>query len=191
MSELKNLIIETFDFSISEYESIQEFFEPLSLKKGEYFLEAGQYSKRLGFVESGLVREFLFVNDKEITKWLATKGHFTVDLNSFLNRVPARVSLQALQDTNLVILSKENYDNLGNYVPRWHELEKLFLSKCFGVIEDRVIAHLALDSEDRYRQYLASNPSMINDLPLNYLASMLGMTPETLSRVRSKLSRHS
>jgi len=190
MSKLKNHIIETFGFTLSEYEDIQEFFEPKEILKGEYFIKEGKYVKQMGFVEEGILREFLYINGKDVTKWFSTKGYFAVDLSGFLFDQKAKVNYQAFTDTQILVLSKDNYNKISKVVPRWDKLEKMFLAKCFMVLEDRIVSHLALSAEERYDQFFAFNPQIFNQVPLIYIASLLGMTPETLSRIRKKRTEH-
>ena len=71
-------------------------------------------------------------------------------------------------------------------VPKWVELEKMFITKCFSILEDRILQHLSLSAEERYNQLFEFNKELFNVVPLQYLASMLGMAPETLSRIRKK-----
>lgn len=189
MSALRKHIIDTFGFSESEYVNIQEFFKPIRVKKGDHFLEQGKYVKKLGFVESGVLREFLYVNDKEVTKWFSTSGYFAVDLTGFLHNQKAKVNFQALSDTSMLAISKRDYDKIGDIIPKWNKLEKMFLTKCFSVLENRVISHLSMNAEERYNQLFEFQPELFNQVPLIYLASMLGMTPETLSRIRNKHSK--
>ena len=84
MSELKKHIIKIFGFTESEFLPITDFFKPKVIVAGDYFLKEGQYVKQMGFVEKGILREFLYVNDKEVTKWFSTSGYFAVDLSGFL-----------------------------------------------------------------------------------------------------------
>ena len=186
MSELRKHIIETFGFTEDEFINIQGFFERKKIKKGAYFLKEGSYVRQMGFVEKGILREFLYINDKEVTKWFSTSGYFAVDLAGFLFNQKAKVNYQAIDDVEILTLSKENYDKIANKVPRWDKLEKLFLVKCFSVLEDRVITHLSMNAEERYNHFFSFNSELFNQVPLNFLASMLGMTPETLSRIRKK-----
>ncbi|MCH2230025.1 MAG: Crp/Fnr family transcriptional regulator [Crocinitomicaceae bacterium] len=190
MSELKNHIIQTFGFTESEFQEIKDFFKSKVISEEDYFLKEGQYVKQMGFVEKGILREFLYVNDKEITKWFSTSGYFAVDLSGFLFDQKSKVSYQAMTDVELLAISKEDYNKISTRVPRWDKLEKMFLAKCFTVLESRVVSHLALNAEERYNQFFAFNPSLFNEVPLNQIASMLGMTAETLSRIRKKQTRY-
>jgi len=189
MSELKKHIIQTFGFTESEFQQINDFFEPKVILEGEYFSKEGQYVRQLGFVETGILREFLSVNEKEVTKWFSTSGYFAVDLSSFLFDQKSKVSYQAITEVELLTISKENYNKISTRVPRWDRLEKMFLAKCFAVLENRVVSHLALNAEERYNQLFAFNPTLFNEVPLNQIASMLGMTAETLSRIRKKQTK--
>mgnify|MGYP002635530922 FL=1 len=186
MTELEKYIHTYFSVNKDDLAKISSFFKPVTLKKGEYFLKTGRHSDRLGFVQTGIIREFIFIDDKEITKWISTKGYFVVDLSSFMFKIPARWNIQALTDCELYIINNKDYQRLGQEIPRWMELEKLFIAKCFTVLEDRIITHLSMTAEERYNQLFNFNASLFNQVPLQYLASMLGITPETLSRIRKK-----
>lgn len=186
MTELEKYIYTYFGVYKNDIEKISSFFKPRHLKKGDFFLKAGRQSTRLGFVQSGIVREFVVTNDKEVTKWICTKGYFVVDLSSFVFQQAARWNFHALTDCELFVIESEDYRKIGQVLPRWLELEKLFIAKCFTVLEDRVLQHLSMTAEERYQQLFNFNQDLFNQVPLQYLASMLGMTPETLSRLRKK-----
>lgn len=186
MLELKKQIIKTFGFSENEFSDIETFFQPKKIEKGEYFLKEGHYVKQMGFVEKGILREFLYVNDKEVTKWFSTSGYFAVDLSGFLFDQKSKVNYQAITTVELLTISKENYNNISRKLARWDKLERMFIAKCFSVLEDRIVSHLALNAEERYNQLHAFNPQLFKEVPLKQLASMLGMTAETLSRIRLK-----
>lgn len=186
MTELEKYIQTYFGVTNDDLEKIISFFKPITLKKGDFFLKTGRYSDRLGFVQSGIIREFLFIDDKEVTKWISTKGYFVVDLSSFIFTQPARWNFQALTDCELYVIDNKNYQQIGQMIPNWTNLEKLFIAKCFTVLEERIVTHLCMTAEERYHQLFSFNKELFNQVPLQYLASMLGMTPETLSRLRKK-----
>jgi hypothetical protein len=186
MTELEKNIQTYFGINNDDLTKISSFFKPLTLKKGDFFLKTGRYSDRLGFVQTGIIREFVFIDDKEITKWISTKGSFSLDIYSFVYKVPARFNIQALVDTELIIINLDDYNKIGNLVSGWSEMEKRFITKCSAILEDRILQHLSMTAEERYTQLFNFNKELFNQVPLQYLASMLGMTPETLSRLRKK-----
>ena len=111
-----------------------------------------------------------------------------MDLSSFVFKQTARWNIQALTDCELYVIDNNDYQKIGQIIPGWNSLEKLFIAKCFTVLEDRILQHLSMSAEERYNQLFSFNKELFNQVPLQYLASMLGMTPETLSRLRKKAS---
>jgi CRP/FNR family transcriptional regulator, anaerobic regulatory protein len=186
MTELEGYIHHSFGISTEEVGMITRFFHPLKLQKGEYYLKAGRLSDRLGFVQSGILREYLETDNREITKWISTKGYFAVDLHSFLFKQPARWHIQALTDCELWVINGSDYHRIQQVVPEWQRLETLFIGKCFAALEERIVSHLALSADERFQYLQLNRPELFNLVPLQYIASMLGMTPETLSRLRRK-----
>jgi CRP-like cAMP-binding protein len=189
MTELEKYIKTYFGVENDNLQQISSFFKPVALKKGDYFLKTGRYCDRLGFVQTGIIREFVFFNDKEITKWISTKGYFVVDLASFVFQQTARWNIQALTDCELYVINNNDYREISHVIPGWVELEKLFIAKCFTVLEDRILQHLSMSAEERYNRLFNFNKELFNEVPLQYLASMLGMKPETFSRLRKKAAQ--
>ena len=184
MNELENYIQAFFEIEKNEVSKMLEMFEPVTLNKGDYFLKSGQQSKQLAFIQSGIIREFLFIGEKEITKWIAVKGYFVVDLGSFIQGHPSKSNFQAITNCEIQVLEMQNYQNLEALIPSWQKLEKLLMVKCFGLLEDRIVHQLSYSAEERYQHFFKNNKALFNQVPLQYLASMLGMAPETLSRLR-------
>jgi CRP/FNR family transcriptional regulator, anaerobic regulatory protein len=169
-----------------ELEMIVALFKPTSLKKSDYFLKSGRACNQLSFIQSGILRVFVDAEDKEVTQWISTKGYFITDLSSLVFETPARWNIQALSDAELFTISRTDYIRIGTLIPKWHELEKLFIAKCFTILEDRIFSHLSMSAEERYHFFFQQNSELFNQVPLQYIASMLGMTPETFSRIRKK-----
>jgi CRP-like cAMP-binding protein len=187
MTELEQNI--TTYFGMMREDSLQAVssrFHIETLKKGDYFLKTGKPCNKLSFIKSGLLRIYKQTENKEVTQWISTQGYFVTDLSSLLFATPARWTIEALTDAELFTISGEDYKSIGNVVPNWHELEKLFIAKCFAFLEDRVFTHLSMTAEERYTHFFEYNKELFNQVPLQYIASMLGMTPETFSRIRNK-----
>lgn len=189
MTELEHYITSYFGIvNQNELESIVSVFKPTTIKKGGYFLKAGKACDKLSFIKSGLLRIFVRTEGKEVTQWISTKGYFVTDLSSLVFNTPARFTIQALSDTELYTIDRKNYNTLQSTIPQWPELEKLFIAKCFVMLEDRIFSQLSMTAEERYDLFFEQNKELFNQVPLQYLASMLGMTPETFSRIRKKKS---
>ena len=170
----------------NELQTISSLFNLATIKKGDYFLKTGKSCDKLCFVQSGLLRIFVTTHDKEITQWISTPGYFVTDLASLLFETPARWTIQALTDCDIYFINRTDYKKIGTLIPKWHELEKLFIAKCFVILEERIFTHLSMTAEERYNSFFESNREIFNQVPLQYIASMLGMTPETFSRIRKK-----
>ena len=186
MLELEIYIQTYFGIPVEHIQKIVELFEPTTLEKNEYFTQTGKFCKKLSFIKSGNIRVFNYSGGKDVTQWISTKGEFITDLSSLIFNTPSRWNIQALTASELFTLHQENYIQIGKIVPQWKDLEKLFIAKCFLNLEDRVYSFLSMTAEERYEQLYTKNKELFNLVPLHYLASMLGMTPETLSRIRKK-----
>jgi len=137
-------------------------------------------------VQSGFLRTFAINKDKEITQWIASEGEFITDLNSLIFKQRSRWNIQALTDCRLYTIHKENYKLLNKLVPNWPAIEKQFIAGCFIALENRVFNHLSLNAEERYAYFFENKKELFNQVPQQFLASMMGMSPETFSRIRSK-----
>jgi CRP-like cAMP-binding protein len=186
MRELEQYISSYFHVGQQELETIAGFFKAESIEKNAYFLKGGHYVDRLSFIRSGMLRVYAPSGDKDVTQWIATEGTFLTDLSSLVFDTPARWTMQAITPVELFSISKRDYQDLGKLIPQWHQLEKLFIAKCFTMLEDRIFSHLSMSAEERYNLLFDTNRELLNQVPLHYLASMLGMSAETFSRIRAK-----
>ena len=172
--------------AMDDLKTIVSLFKLITIKKGEFLLKQGNRCDKLSFVQSGLLRMFVTTDDKEVTQCISTKGHFSTDLSSFIFDTPSRSTIQALTETELYTITRENYQKMGDLVPKWNELEKYFIVRCFTILENRIVRHLSMTAEERYNSFFENNRELFNQVPLQFIASMLGMRPETVSRIRKK-----
>lgn len=186
MTELKELVHQYFGIHPQFLEKIIPLFEAENFSRNAYFCQAGQPCRKLSFIQSGHWRIFNYKQDKEVTQYIASPGEFITDLSGLIFHGPARFNIQALTETHIFTIREKNYQKIGTLVPEWKELEKLFIAKCFVTLENRINDFIALPAEERYKSLIAQKPELFNHAPLQYIASMLGMTPETLSRLRKK-----
>ena len=187
MTELEQYITSYFgEVEIEDLKTIVSFFKLTTITKGEFLLKPGKRCNELCFVQSGLLRMYVTTDDKEITQCISTKGHFSTDLSGFIFDIPSRWTIQALIETELYIITKQDYKKIGDLVSKWNELEKFFIVRCFTILENRIVRHLSMTAEERYNFYYENNKELFNQVPLQYIASILGMRPETISRIRKK-----
>lgn len=187
MTELEQYIKSYFGIvSPADLKTIVSLFRTVSVKKGDYLAKTGKNCDKLCFVQSGFLRMFVATGDKEVTQWISSKGYFSTDLSAFIFDTPSRWTIQAIVDTELYIITKSDYRKISGLVSQWAELEKLFLVRCFTILEDRIFSHLSMAAEERYDFFFENNRELFNQVPLQYIASLLGMTPETFSRIRRK-----
>lgn len=188
MTALENYIRSFITLKSGELEVIQAHLVPAAISKGEYFSKRGRVCDKLIFIVSGYLRVFVETEDREVTQWISCPGGFVTDLSSFIFQTPGRWNMQALTDCELLEISREEYDQLCKSLPAWKDLDRLFIVKCFAFMEERIFSHLHMSSEERFNQLMKTQPELFNLVPLQYLASMLGMTPETLSRLRKRMT---
>jgi len=186
MTELQLYIKSYFGIEESKLQLLAEFFVVEELTKGSSFTEVGKRCNKLSFIKSGYLRISNTHNGKDVTQWISSQGEFLTDLNSIIFGNASRWDIVALTDCELYTISKENYDRIGELIPEWHQLEKMFIAKCFMSLEDRIFSFLSMTAEERFNMMFEMKPELFNQVQLHYIASMLGMTPETLSRIRKK-----
>ena len=188
MSNLEQHIQGTFGIHPDKLSTVAGLFEEEQLQRGEYYLRAGAYCQKMSFIQEGFVRVFAVVDGKEVTQWVSASNYFITELASLQFGIPSRWNIEALSDCRLQTIHLDNYQRIGEIVPEWVELEKLFIAKCFVTLENRVFSFLSMTAEERYQALWQQSRELFQQVPQHYLASMLGMTPETFSRIRKKLS---
>jgi CRP/FNR family transcriptional regulator, anaerobic regulatory protein len=169
-----------------DMQTLLSHFKPTTLEKGDYYLKKGRICDNLSFHQSGLIRLYAPYEDKEVTQWISFKGNFISDLSSMVFRQPSKFNAQALTHCELFTLDKQDYDNLPHIIPKWPAIERALLLHCFSFMEVRVFSLLSMSANERYQYLQDQNPDLFQQVPLKYLASMMGMTPESLSRIRRR-----
>jgi CRP/FNR family transcriptional regulator, anaerobic regulatory protein len=187
MKDFETLMQDHFgQLNTQELQILYSNFHEEKLNRNDFFTKSDNICDRLSIVKSGILRVYALSDRKEITQWISTKDFLITEVRGFFFDQPNRWTIQAFTDTALLTISKTNYRKLCKDLPKWNEIEKQFIVKCFAMIEDRVFSHLSMSAEERYDLYFEQNRDLFNQVPLQYIASVLGMTPETFSRIRNR-----
>lgn len=184
MKTLPECISQQVQINSNSLDVIASRFEERSLRKGAYFLEAGTICREMAFIESGYLRMFDLAEGKDITLWIGSEGAFISSLSSFTFQTPNHWRIQAVTDCRLQVIGRTEHFDLCKLLPSYLEFDNKLLARSFAILEQRMFSHLHTTAQQRFEGLMESNPLIFNQVPLQHIASMLGITPETLSRLR-------
>ncbi|RZJ69234.1 Crp/Fnr family transcriptional regulator [Flavobacterium sp.] len=171
--------------SESEKEIVRQYFVPKKIKKKKLLLQEGYVCQYMTFVVSGLLKSYNSdAKGKEHINQFTPEGWWTSDMNSFFSGVPAQYTIDALEDSELLQITADDFENLTLRVPVMDRYFRLLFQNSLIVKERRLVNAHMLTAEEKYRQLLESNPGLVNRVPQNLLASYLGLTAATVSRLK-------
>jgi CRP-like cAMP-binding protein len=163
-------------------------FQPLTLKRGSFFVQAGDDPKTFAFLNAGIVRAY-YADDSgnEYTQTFCAENEFTADYSSLLLNQPAKMFIQALEETNSFVANYADYIAMAKDHPCWRQLERRIAENLFIKREQRGCSLLMDDATTRYLNFSQQYPQWEKRLKKRYVASYLGITPVALSRIRTQL----
>ena len=161
--------------------------EEVAYAKGTRILRAGKTERNVFFIKKGIVRAFVSTQGREITFWLGAEGTPVVSMKSYVSGLPGYESVECIEDTVLYVLRHDTLTslfaddvNIANWGRRFAEKEMLRT-------EERIIPQLFTTAAERYSSLMANHPELLRRVPLEHLASYLGVTPVSQSRIRATL----
>ncbi|MBQ0074064.1 MAG: Crp/Fnr family transcriptional regulator [Prevotella sp.] len=168
-----------------ELDVLESIIEPMKFVKGSTILEVGDTSKYIYYVHQGLVRQYYYKNDKEMTSFLGVDGSIILSVESLFRETPTQECIEALEPTYIYALPKKRLEEVALHNQNIQILYRKILEE--ALIASQVHADLVRfeTAQDRYRRICKQMPKVVLRAPLVFIASYLQMTPETLSRVRS------
>ncbi len=178
------------DIKQIDFQKFSNYTVTKHFNKGEYFLRQGQAARYLAFLFKGVMCSYAIDNkgEKHVIQ-IAVEGHWISDLFSFLTREPANYYIEAMESTEVLLLSQENFDRACVEFPVFERYFRLLIQSAFINLQRR-ITHIYKDSaKDRYLRLIAEKPEIVHSVPQHYLASFLGIKPQSLSRIRSEIAR--
>ncbi len=175
--------------SPEEVEYMMGFSKIIKLKKKEYLFREGDMARYVGFVNQGVLRYYFVDNQgEEHIIYFAQEEWWVGDLNSFYGQTPTPYNLQALEDTEIFGFHLENFDLIRREVPPFEEFRKASHAKATAARINNSLSLLSESAEERYTKLLKSFPDIFQRVPQHYIASFLGIKPQSLSRIRKLLA---
>jgi len=176
-------------FSADEIESFLPLFETRKLNKNEFFVREGEKCKEIAFIESGIFRSYYNAEDgKEITYCFRFPNDLIASYSSFISEQPSQENMQAITDAALLVIPKDKIETLAHGNPNWILFLKVIAEQEYMELEKRFFQLQRDSAARRYETLLQNHPHYIREIPLQYLASYLGITQRHLSRIRKEIS---
>ena len=185
-----DLILKNISRFITLTPEEEQYFTSLlklkKIKKKGYLLQEGDISRHQYFVNKGCLRTYT-IDEKGLEHIIqfAIEDWWTGDMFSFLTQTPARFTIDALEDSELLCLEKNALEELYVKIPKFERFFRHLLQNAFIALQERIVANLSQPADERYCTFITKYPDMEKRLPLKQIASYLGITPESLSRIRS------
>ena len=172
-----------------EQEQIKNYLTPKKLRKKQYLLQEEDVCKVIAFVEKGVLRAYsVDESGKEYIIQFALEGWTISDLYSFLTSEPATYNIDALEDAELVLISKTAHEELLQKMPKYETYTRLNITGAYIAMQKRLTSIISSSLEERYASFTALYPHIVQRVPQHMIASYMGLQPETLSRIRKKIS---
>jgi CRP-like cAMP-binding protein len=187
MKALIEYILQFGHLNTQQIALIESKATELSLQKDEYFSEAGKIPKQVGFILDGVIRGCYYSNKGyEITRCFISENNLVVDIVNFEAGTASAEYLQATTDCSLIVFTKQDWDELSHTIVGWENIKAKMVQQCMYQ-KSRKNPVILQDATTRYLEFIENYPMLVNRVPLIYIASYLGVTPTSLSRIRKNI----
>lgn len=180
---------EKVSLTLEEQGFILQYLTPKKLRKKQYLLQEGDVCKCISVVEKGALKAYVLneAGQEHITAF-ALEGWTMGDLYSFIKEEPATLNIDALEDCELVLISKPAHDELLQKMPKYETYIRILMTDGYMALQKRTTNMISLPLEERYNALIQMYPNIVQRVPQHMIASFMGLSPETLSRVRSRIT---
>src|SRR5215510_4236444 len=173
-----------------EIEAIKDVYAPKKLRKHQYFLQEGDVCKYFGFIIKGAMRQYT-IDDKgtEHIERLGIENWWMGDRESWMMLTPSVYNIDAWEDTELLVVTRADMLNLLHRIPALNKVVNVMDERHAIALQKRITASISLSADKRYTDFVNRYPELLQRFPQHIIASYLGITKETLSRIRSHAAR--
>jgi CRP-like cAMP-binding protein len=182
-------ISDKVSLTAEDLQLLKPFFIPKKLRKKQYLLQEGDVCKYTAFVEKGVLRAYTIgENGNEHIMQFALEGWWISDNYSFLTGEPSSYTINALEDSELLLITTSSMEAMLEKIPKMERYFRLLLQRNMIALQHRLACTLSQTAEEKYTSFSNLYPTIIQRVPQHMIASYLGVTPETLSRIRKQIS---
>ena len=183
----RKYLADKITLSDQEFELIESVMVFKKLRKRQYFLQEGDVCHFSAFVCKGLLR-YYYVDKKgqEHIMQFAPENYWTSDRESIASGMPSKYNIDAIEDSEILLLKKEDFEMIRKTIPAFNDFVNETLKKNVMVLQERIHVSISLSAEEKYSNFISKYPAINNRVPLHMIAAYLGVSAETLSRVRSQ-----
>ena len=185
MQQLLNFINQYARLEKATIYALEKRIEFESFKKNELILKQGIIANKVWFIVKGLVRKFYYHEGKEVTTWIHAENEMCTSMHSYFQKKPSEENIQAIEDAHIISLSYKKSLELNIY-PEFNTFSQELLTKQFACIDEFSKKFSLMNASEKYQALSEIAPEIIKRAKLGYIASIMGISQETLSRIRSK-----
>ena len=186
MEEFFEIIRSYIGLSAEGEDSIRALTKEITKQKGDLIAEEGKRSKYMYFLASGVARTYLYLNGKDITHWISLENSLITSWHSYVLEKPSSEYVELTENSKLVQISKEDWETLYQKHPELERFSRLVLEQEMAIIDEFYKGYYFLTAKQKYELLVEAIPEITQRANLGHIASMLGITQETLSRIRGK-----
>lgn len=184
-------LIDALPHNLKNNPEIEKFlngdFQTKTFKKGELICKQDQYNRNIYFVEKGLIRSFYYENGKEITTKFYIEGNIMANTDTLFQNNPTRYNFEAVEESTVKFCNYEKVEELCSVSLESTNFSRFVLGNIITQMTDRISSLQFLTAKEKYLRLIHENPNIILRAPLGMIASYLGISQETLSRIRSEI----
>jgi len=189
MPDLSFILQADFDFNQDEIDLFYSHLTVKELKKGEHFLQEGQTPKYFGFIEYGAAVYYQMNDGIKTAIDFEFENSWITDLASLNEQIPSELNIEALEDTSLLVISKDSLDMLTDKIPKLYKVKAHYVERSFARISLHERRMISKTAKVRYLELIEQNPRLPERVPQYLLATYLGIKPQSLSRIRSDIAK--
>ncbi|REA62851.1 Crp/Fnr family transcriptional regulator [Dyadobacter luteus] len=168
---------------------IQQYLTPKKLRKRQYLHQEGDICKHIALVEKGALRSYVVdENGQEHITAFALEGWTISDLSSFMHEQVSSQNIDALEDCELVLISRTSHEELLTTMPKYETYVRILVTDAYVALQKRMLGMISMSPENRYKSFIELYPNIVQRVAQHMIASFMGLSPETISRIRSRIN---